>query len=69
VRKPVWCSAFLIALDTELGNVKRAAEMIGRSRAQVYRRRRIDPQFAEMMDTVFARVQARLERLVSRRPA
>lgn len=60
MRRPIWCKAFLILLETETrGEVKRAAHLAGVSHQNVYYRRRVDPAFDRDVRAVYDRLESR----------
>jgi hypothetical protein len=68
MRRPLWCAAFIVALDAELGNVSAAAAKVGKSRSLIYERRLVDPHFAREMDAAITEVEARLVRVIGSEP-
>lgn len=68
MRRPLWCAAFLLALDSELGNVSAAAAKIGKSRSRIYERRLIDARFAHEMDATLTAIELRLAQVVASEP-
>lgn len=66
MRRPVWCSGFLVALVEERGNVRAAALAVGIDRSQVYRRRMVDRSFARDMDAAIQRAEDLLTTMASR---
>lgn len=71
MKRPIWCAAFLVAIaePENMGSVTLCAERVGRTRAVVYLRRKVDPQFARDMDAALERCSSALVRLASRRTA
>lgn len=70
MRRPVWCRAFLVLLETETnGSIPKAAHRVGIYPAQVYRRRKVDASFDRDVEAVYARLEARYVETCTGRPA
>lgn len=67
MRRPLWCRAFLVLLETETnGEIKRAAERAGVSRTSVYYRMGVDAAFFRDVEEVYRKLEQRhLERCLS----
>jgi DNA-binding phage protein len=62
MRRPVWCKAFLVAVESVefVGNISKCAEAAGVNRNNVYYRMKADPAFAADVARALASCEAKL---------
>lgn len=70
MRRPLWCRAFLVLLETETnGEIALAAQRAGVNRSTVYYRCRMDATFKRDLLAVYDRLEAAHVERCLRRPA